>query len=92
MGMRLLFGLFLLIAFAFLVNWLNKRKVNKLRDEGIYPQAGLETDADVNRLIRLGLKVEAIKVFRTVHGVTLRQAKEAVERRRMEMGASGKLG
>jgi ribosomal protein L7/L12 len=92
MGMRILFAIGLLIAFAFLVNWLNTRKVNKLRDEGIYPQAGLETDADVNRLILLGMKVEAIKVFRTVHGVTLRQAKEAVERRRMEMGASGKLG
>jgi len=92
MGIRILLGILLLIAFAVLVNWLSTRRVRKLREQGIYPQAGLETDADVDRLIQLGMKIEAIKVFRTVHGVTLKQAKEAVERRQMEMGASGKLG
>lgn len=92
MGVRILFGLILLIAFAFFVNWLNTRKVQKLRDAGIYPPAGLETDGDVDRLLQLGMKIEAIKIYRTVHGVGLKEAKEAVERRRMELGASGKLG
>ena len=92
MGMRILFGIMLLIAFAFVVNWLNTRKIQKLRDDGIYPQAGLETDGDVDRLIQIGMKVEAIKVYRTVHGVDLREAKAAVERRRMELGRSGGLG
>jgi ribosomal protein L7/L12 len=86
MGMRILLAILLLIAFAFFVNWLNTRKIKRLRDAGIYPQAGLETDADVDRLIRLGMRAEAIKVYRTVHGVGLREAKEAVDRRRLELG------
>jgi ribosomal protein L7/L12 len=86
MGMRILIAILLLIAFAFFVNWLNTRKIRKLRDAGIYPQAGLESDADVDRLIQLGMRVEAIKVYRTVHRVGLKEAREAVDRRRVELG------
>jgi ribosomal protein L7/L12 len=38
------------------------------------------TDADVRRLIGVDRKIEAIKLYRQLHGVGLKNAKEAVER------------
>ncbi len=46
--------------------------------ERIAPE-GERSDADVQELLRLDRKIEAIKVYRELHGVGLRQAKEAVE-------------
>jgi ribosomal protein L7/L12 len=39
------------------------------------------TDADVDRLILAGRKIEAIKVYRHLHGTDLKDAKQAVEDR-----------
>ena len=39
------------------------------------------TDADVDRLILSGRKIEAIKVYRHLHGTDLKDAKQAVENR-----------
>jgi ribosomal protein L7/L12 len=84
--MKLFYFVFFLIAFAVLVNWLTHRRVDKLRDAGIYPLEGQETDADVDRLIQMGRKIDAIKVYRAVHHVGLKEAKEAVEKRQRELG------
>ena len=46
---------------------------------GRYPQAGQGSDADVERLIRTGRKIEAIKLHREPYGGGLAEAKEAVE-------------
>lgn len=65
-----------------------QRRVQRLKDAGVFPQPGEETEADVDRLLHLGLKIEAIKVFRTVHEVGLREAKDAVKKRQREIGLS----
>jgi len=38
------------------------------------------TDEDVRDLVRAGKKIEAIKCYRAIHGVGLKEAKDAVER------------
>ena len=43
------------------------------------PTAG-STDADVARLATLGGKIEAIKLYRRLHGTDLKTAKDAVDR------------
>jgi ribosomal protein L7/L12 len=68
------------IAILLLIDALNKGKVNRLRQSGIYPRPGEETDADVERLVRMKRKIEAIKIYRTIHDVGLKDAKEAVDR------------
>lgn len=68
-----------LVAVAVLVDRINQNKVERLRRSGIYPLRGEESAQDVDRLIRLGRKIEAIKVYRTVHNVDLRTARQAVE-------------
>jgi ribosomal protein L7/L12 len=44
-----------------------------------YPLPGEGTDADVERFIDLGRKMTAIKLYREIHGVDLKTAKDAVE-------------
>jgi ribosomal protein L7/L12 len=44
-----------------------------------YPAPGEGTDEDVERFIRLRRKMTAIKLYREIHGVDLKTAKEAVE-------------
>jgi ribosomal protein L7/L12 len=50
------------------------------RNRGIYPKEGEESDADVIRLLKAGEKILAIRCYREIHKVGLRDAKEAVER------------
>ena len=52
----------------------------------MYPQEGHESIEDVDRLLHLGHKIEAIKVHRTLHAVGLKEAKDAVEKRQGEIG------
>jgi ribosomal protein L7/L12 len=48
------------------------------------------TEADIDRLIASGRKIEAIKVYRHLHGGDLKDAKDAVEARAKKLpGASG---
>ena len=49
------------------------------RESGLYPPPGKGTDADVERLIRHRRKMMAIKLYREIHSVDLKQAKEAVD-------------
>jgi ribosomal protein L7/L12 len=43
------------------------------------PPRGEATDADVERFVAMGRKITAIKLYREIHGVGLKEAKEAVE-------------
>lgn len=63
-----------------------RSKIENLRRTGVYPRPGEETEADIDRLIMKGHKIEAIKVFRALHDVDLKEAKEAVEKRQRELG------
>jgi ribosomal protein L7/L12 len=72
-----LFGLVLAI---FLIGGLiTKRKIKTLRAKGIYPPGGMEKQEDVLRLLKCGEKVMAIRCYRNVHKVSLKEAKEKVE-------------
>lgn len=50
----------------------------KLRRTGLYPPPGQASMADVERLLKDGLPIFAIRCYREVHRCSLRQAKEAV--------------
>jgi len=56
-----------------------RRKVADLRARGLYPPAGQATDADVRRLLQGGEKIMAIRCYREIHQVGLKEAKDAVE-------------
>ena len=68
-----------ILALLFIVDKLNRARVDRLRGRGIYPASGQETEADVERLVMMGRKIDAIKVYRAIHGVGLKEAKEAVD-------------
>jgi ribosomal protein L7/L12 len=73
-----------IIAAIGLVLWvlsaIHKAKVRGARESGILPPPGHGSDADVRRLVGLGEKILAIKLYREIHGVELKQAKDAVDR------------
>jgi len=73
------FGLLALIVAAFGADRFFRAQRRSLRDQGLYPQAGQGSDADVERLLRTGRKIDAIKLYREIHGGGLKDAKEAVE-------------
>ena len=74
-----------LLVFGFMLAG-TRKKENRLRHAGLYPPEGQETSADVDRLLQLGHKIEAIKVYRKLHQVDLKDAKDAVEKRQQEIG------
>jgi hypothetical protein len=46
----------------------------------------LPSPAEIDRLLRAGQKIEAIKMYRLLHGVDLKAAKDAVDARARELG------
>jgi ribosomal protein L7/L12 len=79
----LLIGAFIVIDALILLGILasaNRRRTEALRQQGLYPAPGKGTDADVAKLLAAGRKIDAIKIYREIHGVGLKEAKEAVER------------
>ncbi|HXH82148.1 MAG TPA: hypothetical protein VNN07_04375 [Candidatus Tectomicrobia bacterium] len=68
-----------LIVVAVIVHRANRRRTERLRESGVVPAAGRGTDADVERLVRLGLRIDAIKLYREIHGTDLKAAKQAVD-------------
>lgn len=44
------------------------------------------TPTDVDALLRGGRKIEAIKLYRSLHGVDLKTAKHAIDTRARELG------
>lgn len=69
-----------LVLVMFLADAWTRGRVRRLQRRGIYPLAGEERHADVERLIRMGRRMEAIRVYRDVHGVGLKEAREVVDR------------
>ena len=54
-------------------------RVNAMRRAGIYPAEGQATMADVERLVRAGQRIWAIRVYREIHHVGLAEAKKAID-------------
>lgn len=55
------------------------RRDTKLRKSGVLPPVGKATMADVERLIQAEQLIAAIRCYREIHHVGLRDAKDAVE-------------
>ncbi len=75
--------LYLVVAFvaaALALNALNRRKTDDLRQTGLLPPPGRGSAADVERLVALGRKIDAIKLYREIHRSDLKTAKDAVDR------------
>jgi ribosomal protein L7/L12 len=68
------------VVLALLVDAANRRRTRDLRQSGLLPPAGHGADADVERLVVVGRKIDAIKLYREIHGTDLKTAKEAVDR------------
>jgi len=76
--MELLITVLVVIAALYVVNM--SRRWKKQHDEFTHrPAPGEATDADVERFLAMGRKMTAIKLYREIHGVDLKTAKEAVE-------------
>ena len=51
----------------------------KLRRSGVLPAPGQATMADVDRLVRSGQRILAIRCYREIHHVGLAEAKKAID-------------
>ena len=72
--------LVLVIAVALYVLHRSRQWSKPARAAGPYPPPGQGTDADVERFVRHGRKMTAIKLYREIHDVDLTTAKAAVDR------------
>jgi ribosomal protein L7/L12 len=50
------------------------------------PSGMSPSPAEIDALLRTGRKIEAIKMYRSLHGVDLKAAKDAVEARARDLG------
>ena len=67
------------ITVAFIATRCAEKKVGALRARGLYPEPGRETEQDIVRLLQSGEKIMAVRCYRSLHKVGLREAKDAVE-------------
>jgi ribosomal protein L7/L12 len=67
------------VAAALVLNALNRRRTDDLRQTGLHPPPDQGSDADVERLVALGRKIDAIKLYREIHRSDLKTAKDAVD-------------
>jgi len=77
--MIILYVVVALAAAALALNALNRRKTDDLRQTGLLPPPGRGCAADVERLVALGRKIDAIKLYREIHRTDLKTAKDAVD-------------
>ena len=68
------------VAAALALSLLNRRRTDDLRQTGLYPPPGEGSDADVERVVALGRKIDAIKLYREIHRSDLKTAKDAADR------------
>jgi len=77
------------VAAALALSVLNRQRTDDLRQTGFYPPPGQGSDADVDRLVALGRKIDAIKLYRQIHGTDLKSAKDAVDKIAEKPGLGG---
>jgi ribosomal protein L7/L12 len=74
-------GVLVLLVVVLLVSLVARRRENAgLRPYQVAPERPATGMAEVDRLVRAGRKIQAIKVYRELTGVGLKEAKDAVER------------
>lgn len=86
MSLQGLIALVIIVGVVLVLLSIGGRREDRLRRTGVLPPEGTEQAADVDRLLEQGHKIAAIKIYRKLHGVDLKEAKEAVERREREIG------
>jgi ribosomal protein L7/L12 len=82
---KIVFLFVIVVASYIIFSRLRERRIEGMRQEEAYPLEGQETEADVERLIRTGHEILAVKLYRDIHGVDLKTAKDAVEELAAEM-------
>ena len=82
--MTLAITVLIIVAALFVLGWSRRLKERASADH-YYPHPGEGTDADVERFVRNGRKLTAIKLYREIHDVGLKTAKEAVDRMAAEL-------
>ena len=77
----LFFALLLLagVVYRIIVKARLSKEVARLREQGLYPESGAATDADVIGLAKSGHRDVALIVYRALHRVSLRKTIEAVD-------------
>ena len=71
----------LVIVLIVIASLVSRLQTGRLRSRGLLPEAGqTPTVEDVKRLIAAGETIQAIKMYREIHGVGLKEAKDAVEK------------
>lgn len=83
--MKLVLTILVIIAALLVVN-LSRRWSRRHEMFSRVPPRGQATEEDVERFIDMGRKLTAIKLYREIHGVDLKTAKEAVEALTRERG------
>jgi ribosomal protein L7/L12 len=78
--MTILYIVVIVVVAVFAIDALNRRRSRNLQQSGVYPPPGQGSQADVERLVALGRKIDAIKLYRQIHGVDLKAAKEAIDK------------
>ncbi len=78
--MTVLYVILGFVAFIFLLDAWNRHKIRQARESGLYPPKGAGSIADVERLVRNGHKILAIKLYREIYDVDLKTAHEAVKK------------
>lgn len=64
---------------ASLLGWWTGRGLSRARRAGSYPAPGRGSDEDVERLLRRGEKMPAIRLYRELHGTDLKSSRLRVE-------------
>jgi len=72
----IIIGLVGVVALAYIFT---SRRDAALRQSGVLPAAGQATMVDVERLVRAGERISAIRVYREIHHVGLAEAKKAID-------------
>lgn len=70
---------FLLVIYLILF-FHSHKKLIALRSKGLYPKETEESEDDVLRLIKLGEFVFAVRCYRSIHKVSLKEAKKVIEK------------
>ncbi len=78
--MTLLYIVIVIIFILLIAFIIEQNKINKLRKIGLYPKKGTGTLNDVEKLVNEGHKIEAIKLYREIKNVGLKEAKDEVEK------------
>ncbi len=68
-----------LVLLVWVIGAWSRAQSERARESGLYPPPGAGTDADVERLLGAGQKIGAIKLYREIHRVDLKTAKDAVD-------------